>query len=72
MLVGGWKRLGCLTGGAGFPGFLGCRFSEAEPRGGVPGSVKWMVLGRKLWQKFLVSNCPLQAHHNVTAGLEIA
>jgi hypothetical protein len=49
---GGWNRLGWRTGGPGFldfPEFPGCLFSEAEPRGGVPGRLKWMVLGRKLW-----------------------
>lgn len=48
----GWNRLGCRSSGTGF----GCFFSDAEPRGGVPGRVKWMVLGRKLQEKSHVSH----------------
>jgi hypothetical protein len=38
----GWNRLCGFSTGTRF----GCFFEETEPRGGVPGRVKWMVFGR--------------------------
>lgn len=42
------KRLGCLLTTGLFGLVVGGRFSdETDNRGGVPGKLKWMVLGRK-------------------------
>lgn len=48
MSAGVLNKLGCLstTLAAGLRGAF--RSKEVESRGGVPGRVKWMVLGRKL------------------------
>ncbi len=43
------KRLGCRLTTGRFGLVVGGRFSdETDRRGGVPGRLKWMVLGRKL------------------------
>jgi hypothetical protein len=48
----GLKRLGCASGAGVLPfdDFVRLR-SGCSPRGGVPGSVKWIVLGRNLMNR---------------------
>jgi hypothetical protein len=48
MLAWGLNKLGALPSTRGFLVSVGgCDRPDTEPRGGVPGRLKWTVLGRK-------------------------
>jgi hypothetical protein len=57
------KRLGCRLTTGRFGLVVGGRFSdETDRRGGVPGKLKWMVLGRKLQPSQDISTHPRHIH----------